>query len=113
LPKRRLMARGPTRPRESHRAHFLVRCLCPAAVDNEVGEVLWKRRSGLPQHQLGSSRTAQGVQEMATTNASARGGTVWSIRNLLVTAVALLALLGIGFSGHVLRNASLERATAA
>ena len=50
---------------------------------------------------------------MATTNASARGGTVWSIRNLLVTAVALLALFGIGISGHVLRNASLERATAA
>ena len=50
---------------------------------------------------------------MATTNASARTGTVWSIRNLLVTAVALLALFGIGISGHVLRNASLERATAA
>ena len=50
---------------------------------------------------------------MATTNASARAGTVWSIRNLLVTAVALLALFGIGISGHVLRNASLERATAA
>src|SRR4030095_2588654 len=50
---------------------------------------------------------------MATTNASARAGTVWSIRNLLVTAVALLALCGIGISGHVLRNASLERATAA
>ena len=50
---------------------------------------------------------------MATTNASARAGTVWSIRNLLVTAVALLALFGIGISGHVLRNASLEQATAA
>ena len=50
---------------------------------------------------------------MATTNASARAGTVWSIRNLLVTAVALLALFGIGISGHVLRNASLERATVA
>src|SRR4051794_41960404 len=50
---------------------------------------------------------------MATTNASARAGTVWSIRNLLVTAVALLALFGIGIFGHVLRNASLERATAA
>src|SRR4051812_30268186 len=50
---------------------------------------------------------------MATTNASARAGTVWSIRNLLVTAVALLALFGIGISGHVLRNASLERAAAA
>ena len=46
-------------------------------------------------------------------NASAQGGTVWSIRNLLVTAVALLALFGIGISGHVLRNASLERVTAA
>src|SRR4051812_50062114 len=50
---------------------------------------------------------------MATTNASARAGTVWSIRNLLVTAVALLALFGIGISRHVLRNASLERGTAA
>jgi hypothetical protein len=58
LPKRRLMVPGLMRPRESHRAHFLARCLCPTAVDNEVGEVLWKRRSGLPQHQLGRSRTA-------------------------------------------------------
>src|SRR3954454_17732466 len=49
---------------------------------------------------------------MATTNASARAGTVWSIRNLLVAAVALLALFGIAISGYVLRNASFERATA-
>ena len=49
---------------------------------------------------------------MATTNASARAGTVWNIRNLLITAVALLSLLGIGISGYVLHNASLERATA-
>src|SRR3954464_4733707 len=49
---------------------------------------------------------------MATTNASAQVGTAWSIRNLLVAAVALLALFGLGISGYVLRNASLERATA-
>jgi len=49
---------------------------------------------------------------MPAINASAQGGTVWSIRNLLVAAVSLLALFGIGISGHVLRNASLERATA-
>src|SRR6266699_3646908 len=49
---------------------------------------------------------------MPTINPSARGGTVWSIRNLLVAAVALLAIFGIGISGHVLRTASLERATA-
>jgi hypothetical protein len=46
-----------------------------------------------------------------TTN-GAQVGTVWSVRNLLVAAVALLALFGIGISGYVLRNASLERATA-
>jgi methyl-accepting chemotaxis protein len=49
---------------------------------------------------------------MPTINLSARSGTVWSIRNLLVAAVALLAIFGIGISGHVLRTASLERATA-
>ena len=49
---------------------------------------------------------------MPAINASAQAGTVWSIRNLLVTAVALLALFGIGISGYVLRTASLERATA-
>jgi methyl-accepting chemotaxis protein len=49
---------------------------------------------------------------MSTINASARAGTVWSIRNLLVAAVSLLALFGIGLSGYVLRNASMERATA-
>src|SRR3954471_7080422 len=43
---------------------------------------------------------------------AAQVGTVWSIRNLLVAAVALLALFGIAISGYVLRNASLERATA-
>src|ERR1700752_1424738 len=50
--------------------------------------------------------------EMPAINASAQAGTVWSIRNLLVAAVSLLALFGIGISGYVLRNASLERATA-
>src|SRR6185369_13058658 len=43
---------------------------------------------------------------------TAQVGTVWSIRNLLVAAVSLLALFGIGISGYVLRNANLERATA-
>ena len=38
--------------------------------------------------------------------------TVWNIRNLLIAAVALLSLLGLAVSGYVLRNASLERATA-
>jgi methyl-accepting chemotaxis protein len=50
---------------------------------------------------------------MSAINASARAATVWSIRNLLVAAVSLLALFGIGISGYVLRNANLERATAA
>src|SRR6266480_5477354 len=49
---------------------------------------------------------------MPAMNLSAQRGTVWSIRNLLVAAVALLALFGIGISGYVLRNASMERATA-
>jgi len=56
--------------------------------------------------------TIYGVLEMAAINPAAQVGTVWSIRNLLVAAVALLALFGIGISGYVLRNASLERATA-
>ena len=50
---------------------------------------------------------------MPAINPAAQIGTVWSIRNLLVAAVALLALFGIGLSGYLLRNASLERATAA
>src|SRR6266480_7477627 len=50
---------------------------------------------------------------MPAMNLSAQRETVWSIRNLLVAAVSLLALFGIGISGYVLRNASLERATAA
>src|SRR5436189_4984737 len=49
---------------------------------------------------------------MAAINPAAQVGTVWSIRNLLVAAVALLALFGIGISGYVLRDANLERATA-
>jgi methyl-accepting chemotaxis protein len=49
---------------------------------------------------------------MADISASAQGATVWSIRNLLVAAVSLLALFGLGISGYVLRNASLGRATA-
>src|SRR5690242_19612611 len=54
-----------------------------------------------------------GVLEMPAINASAQSGTVWSIRNLLVAAVALLALFGISLSGYVLWHASLDRATAA
>jgi methyl-accepting chemotaxis protein len=50
---------------------------------------------------------------MSTINASAQTGTVWSIRNLLVAAVSLLAVFGIGLSGYVLRNANQARATAA
>ena len=49
---------------------------------------------------------------MPAINTSAQAGTIWSIRNLLVAAVSLLALFGIGLSGYVLRNASLERALA-
>ncbi len=49
---------------------------------------------------------------MSAIDTSARAATVWSIRNLLVAAVSLLALFGIGISGYVLRNANLERATA-
>lgn len=45
-------------------------------------------------------------------NPSAQAATVWNIRNLLITAVALLSLLGLAVSGYVLHNASLERATA-
>ena len=45
-------------------------------------------------------------------NPSAQAATVWNIRNLLITAVALLSLLGLAVSGYVLRNASLERTTA-
>ena len=45
-------------------------------------------------------------------NPSAEAATVWNIRNLLITAVALLSLLGLAVSGYVLHNASLERATA-
>src|SRR5437762_9140033 len=50
--------------------------------------------------------------EMPDINASAQVATVWNIRNLLVAAVSLLALFGIGISAYILRNASLERATA-
>jgi methyl-accepting chemotaxis protein len=45
-------------------------------------------------------------------NLSAQSATVWNIRNLLMTAVALLSILGLAVSGYVLRSASLERATA-
>jgi methyl-accepting chemotaxis protein len=49
---------------------------------------------------------------MPAVNASAQTATIWSIRNLLVAAVSLLAIFGVGISGYVLRNANLERATA-
>ena len=45
-------------------------------------------------------------------NPSAEAATVWNIRNLLITAVALLSLLGLAVSGYVLHHASLERTTA-
>ena len=45
-------------------------------------------------------------------NASVQVATVWSIRNLLIGAVALLSVLGLSVSGYVLHNASLERTTA-
>ena len=75
------------------------------------------RRSSLAQSlaykpQLGSSEPRIGVLGNAHNQSVRTSGTVWSIRNLLVAAVALLAVFGIGISGHVLRNASLERATA-
>ncbi|MEZ5822553.1 MAG: methyl-accepting chemotaxis protein [Xanthobacteraceae bacterium] len=49
---------------------------------------------------------------MSVSDTPAQSGTVWTIRNLLVAAVAMLALLGIGMSGFVLWNASRVRATA-
>jgi methyl-accepting chemotaxis protein len=49
---------------------------------------------------------------MADIDACAQVASVWSIRNLLVAAVSLLALFGIGISGYVLWNASLLRTTA-
>jgi hypothetical protein len=54
-----------------------------------------------------------GVTGMPAIKPSTPRGTPWSIRNLLVAAVSLLALFGIAISGYVLRNASLERAAAA
>src|SRR5690242_21888912 len=53
------------------------------------------------------------VKEMLSTNAPAQVATIWNIRNLLVAAVSLLALFGVGISGYVLRSASVERAMAA
>src|SRR5215218_3799597 len=46
-------------------------------------------------------------------NTSAQAATVLNIRNLLITAVALLSLLGLAVSGYVLHNASVDRAIAA
>jgi methyl-accepting chemotaxis protein len=76
-----------------------------ASCSNPVGAIWPTFYQAAPDH-------AWGVQEMPGINASGQAGTVWSIRNLLVAAVALLALFGVGISGYVLRNASLERATA-
>jgi methyl-accepting chemotaxis protein len=45
-------------------------------------------------------------------NPSVQAETAWNIRNLLVSAVALLSLLGLAVSGYVLHNASMERTTA-
>jgi hypothetical protein len=49
---------------------------------------------------------------MPAIDMSAQAATVWSIRNLLVAALSLVAMFGIGLSGYILRSASLERATA-
>src|SRR5215216_749093 len=43
---------------------------------------------------------------------SAQAATVLNIRNLLITAVALLSVLGLAVSGYVLHNASVDRTTA-
>src|SRR5215212_912585 len=45
-------------------------------------------------------------------HSSAHAATVLNIRNLLITAVALLSLLGLAVSGYVLHNASVDRVTA-
>ena len=45
-------------------------------------------------------------------HSSAHAATVLNIRNLLITAVALLSLLGLAVSGYVLHNASVDRAIA-
>ena len=45
-------------------------------------------------------------------HSSAQAATVLNIRNLLITAVALLSLLGLAVSGYVLHNASVDRAIA-
>jgi hypothetical protein len=45
-------------------------------------------------------------------NPPAKAATLWNIRNLLITAVALLSLFGLAVSGYVLHQASLDRATA-
>jgi len=45
-------------------------------------------------------------------NPPAQSATVWNIRNLLMTAVAPLSILGLAVSGYVLRGAGLQRATA-
>ena len=83
--------------------------LVPTAVDNEVSEVLWKRRSGLPQHQLGSFPNRQGVRKWPPAVPFPREAeAVWSIRNLLVTAVALLGLFGIGISNDLAQSGAAQ-----
>jgi hypothetical protein len=81
------------------------------AVNGSVGELLKSVRAIWSNLYRAAPDYAR-VKEMSGINASGRAGTVWSIRNLLVAAVSLLALFGIGISGYVLRNASLERASA-
>jgi methyl-accepting chemotaxis protein len=81
------------------------------AVNEPAGELL-KSVGAIRSNCTRQLLTVNGVKEMSGINASGRAGTVWSIRNLLVAAVSLLALFGIGISGYVLRNASLERALA-
>lgn len=49
---------------------------------------------------------------MLTETQSSSANSVWTIRNVLVTAVGLLSLFGFGVSGYVLYRAAAERATA-
>ena len=43
---------------------------------------------------------------------SGSANSIWTIRNVLVTAVALLSLFCFGVSGYVLHRAAAERVTA-
>src|SRR4051794_30288040 len=49
---------------------------------------------------------------MIMTTLASQVGTIWNIRNLLVTGVTLLSLFGLSVSGYVLLRASQERSSA-